>query len=140
MTKKEVEKLRNEAPVLRKKILIIDDDPSLRDIFQIIFVNAGYEIDILAGGEEILKNDFVLPHLFLIDRKLSGVDGLDLCRHLKNRPPSRNTPVIMISATPGIGALARAAGADSFIEKPFAVNHLLKVIHHYIKDDSKVQG
>src|SRR5687767_4160439 len=69
---------------MKRKILIADDDASIRDIFSIVFAKAGYDIEIKEDAQEIFSNKFKLPDLFLIDRLLSGVDGLDVCRYLKN--------------------------------------------------------
>ena len=69
----------------KKRILIADDDPGIQDIFTIIFEKAGYTIEIKKDGEDLLKNKFTVPDLFLIDKQLSGYNGLDVCRHLKSR-------------------------------------------------------
>lgn len=116
---------------MKKKVLIVDDDPSIRDIFSIIFKKAGYAIQLIGNGEEQLKNKFELPHIFLIDKQLSGTNGLDICRHLKNSPKTKDIPVIMISASPDINILSKVAGADDYIEKPFEINHLLKLVTQY---------
>ena len=120
-----------------KKILVIDDDPGIQDIFQIIFEKAGYSIEIKNNGEDILKNRFTLPHLFLIDKQLSGYNGLDLCRYLKKQKHTMNIPVIMVSAAPDIGNLSEEAGADSYLEKPFEIKGLLKLVEFYLKDQEK---
>src|SRR5688500_14048010 len=103
---------------MKKRILITDDDPGVQDIFRIIFEKAGYDVVIIANAREILDNKFECPHIFLLDKQLSGIDGLDVCRHLKSQDNTKNIPV-MVSATPGLDTLSKQAGADDFLEKPF---------------------
>ena len=117
---------------MKKKILVADDDPGIRDIFKIIFEKAGYSIEVKSDAEDVLKNNFTIPDVFLIDKLLSGYDGLDICRHLKNNPLTHHIPVIMVSASPDIGVTAITAGADDFVEKPFDLKYLLKVIERNI--------
>ena len=113
---------------MKKKILIIDDDPSILDILKIVFERAGYEVRMESDGQHILDNEFEIPDIILLDRFLSGIDGLDICRHLKSNIFSKNIPVIMVSASPDIETTAREAGADRFIEKPFEIAEILKCI------------
>ena len=117
---------------MKKKILIADDDEGIRDILKIILEKAGYTLEIKEDAGEILKNNFALPDIFLIDKLLSGVDGLDVCRYLKTNPTTSGIPIIMVSASPDIGTVALKAGADDFIEKPFELGYLLKVIERNI--------
>lgn len=120
-------------PLLMKhRILVADDDSSIRDIFKIILVRAGYDLELKEDANEIFNNNFKIPDLFLIDKLLSGVDGLELCRYLKDNPDTCNIPVVMVSASPDIGVSAIKAGADDFIEKPFELTYLLKVIERNI--------
>jgi DNA-binding response OmpR family regulator len=119
---------------MKKRIIIADDDPSIRDIFSIIFEGSGYDVDIRNTGTEILRGDFSTPDIFLIDRQLSGVDGLDVCRYLKSEERTKEVPVVMISASPDIGVLAKKAGADDFIEKPFHLHHLLETIRKNLRE------
>ena len=114
-----------------KRILIIDDDPGIQDVLKIIFERAGYTVFIEANADVILHDDYPLPDVFLLDRYLSGIDGLDICRHLKASPYSSHIPVIMISATPDMAPLAAAAGANDFIEKPFNISDLIKIIEKH---------
>ena len=118
--------------LMKRKILVADDDAGLRDIFEIILAKAGYDIEVKDDANEIFKNNFKVPDLFLIDRLLSGVDGLDVCRFLKNNKQTSQIPVVMVSASPDIGLLAVKAGADDFVEKPFELTYLLKVIERNI--------
>src|SRR4030095_9560721 len=113
---------------MKYKILIADDDPGIRDIFKIILTKAGYDIEIKEDANEIFENKFSIPDLFLVDKLLSGVDGLDICHYLKANEQTNHIPVIMVSASPDIGIAATKAGADDFVEKPFELSYLLKVI------------
>jgi len=116
----------------KKKIVVADDDPAVRDVFMMIFEEAGYDVETIKDGNALLKNNFSKPDLFLIDKLLSGVNGLDVCRQLKEQKATRHIPVVMISASPGIAVQSREAGADDYIEKPFDRNYLLAVIERNI--------
>ena len=115
-----------------KQIIIADDDPGIRDVFDILFKRHGYNATIYANAELLMHNDFELPDLFIIDKQLSGVDGLELCRFLKAQESTRDIPVIIISASPFISTLAMDAGADEFLEKPFRVKELLSIVQKHI--------
>jgi DNA-binding response OmpR family regulator len=118
---------------MKKKIYITDDDPGVQDIFRIIFESAGYVPTIFQNGKDLLDNlNNEYPDMYILDKQLSGMDGLDLCRNLKNGRKTRNIPVLIVSATPGLRNMAKAAGADDFIEKPFKKNELLKKVASYL--------
>jgi DNA-binding response OmpR family regulator len=117
---------------MKKRILITDDDEGVQDIFKLIFERAGYDVEVLGEAMPILENNYNYPDLFVLDRQLSGQDGLKVCKFLKSQNSTRNIPVIIVSATPGIGKLARDAGADDFIEKPFQIKDLLGVVEKWI--------
>jgi DNA-binding response OmpR family regulator len=117
---------------MKKKILITDDDEGVQDIFKLIFERAGYHVEIHGEASSILENNYTYPDLFLLDRQLSGQDGLKVCRFLKSQSQTKDIPVIIVSATPGIGKLAQEAGADDFIEKPFQMKELLNVVAKWI--------
>jgi DNA-binding response OmpR family regulator len=117
---------------MKKKILVADDDPGIRDILKIIFEKAGYEIELKEDGIDILNHNYSVPDLFLLDKQLPGKDGLFICRFLKSQPATQHIPVVIISAATDLGKDARHAGADDFIEKPFDLNHLLVFIEQLI--------
>jgi DNA-binding response OmpR family regulator len=114
--------------MMRKKIIVVDDDDSVREIFGIILERAGYDLQLIGDANDILKKNFRLPDLFILDKLLSGHDGLDICRFLKNQKDTRDIPVVMVSASPDISTFSQKAGADDYLEKPFEISHLLKVV------------
>lgn len=116
------------------QIILADDDPSMRDIFELILKRAGYMVTSYSNGEILLGNEFELPDLFILDKQLSGIDGLDVCRFLKGQESTKNIPVIIISASPHIAQFADDAGADEFIEKPFRTKELLGIIEKHINN------
>jgi len=116
---------------MAKKIIIADDDAGILELFQIIFERAGYEVVPYLSGSELFEEHEV-PAIYLLDKQLSGIDGLDICRHLKKQAITGSIPVVLVSATPGIGQLAIEAGADGFIEKPFDIADLLRIVEKNI--------
>jgi CheY-like chemotaxis protein len=110
---------------LTKHIVIADDDPGIQEVFQLIFKRAEYHVTIYSDAGPLMRLEFENADLFLLDKQLSGVDGIDVCRFLKRHPLTKNIPVIMISANPGIIELAKDCRADDVIEKPFSVKVLL---------------
>ncbi len=117
-----------------KNIIIADDDAGIRDVFKLILERAGYSVTMYSGGETLLTNDFTLPDLFVIDKQLSGVDGLVVCESLKHNQLTKNIPVIMVSASSYVARLAKEVGADEFVEKPFKIQTFIKLIEKYLNN------
>jgi DNA-binding response OmpR family regulator len=122
---------------MKKRIIVAEDDTELQNIFRLILEKHGYEVEIFSTAEELINGGFRTPDLFLLDKQLGGVDGVELCLYLKSKSVTHLVPVILISANPGIGKYSESAGADGWIEKPFQMKYLLKVIADQIE---KVKG
>jgi CheY-like chemotaxis protein len=101
-------------------------------VLQLLCRRAGYAVTAYTHGYDLLKNEWETPDIFLIDRQLSGIDGLDLCRHLKAQAITRHIPVIILSASPHVHLPAIEAGADVFIEKPFSNKELMNTIEQLV--------
>lgn len=81
------------------KILVVDDDTDIRDIYSEVLKEAGYEVDLAKDGEEGLKKILLGGFdLILLDIMMPKIDGISVLRKLKETPPgSYNGPVIMLS-------------------------------------------
>ena len=111
-----------------KKIIIAEDDPAIRDTCRMILERAGYHVTMLSNGDTLLNGHYEIPDIFVLDKQLSGVDGLDICRYLKQQETTRHIPVIMLSASPQISRLAELAGASGWLEKPFKMQALRDMV------------
>ncbi len=115
-----------------KRIIVAEDDPGMQDALRVIFKRGGYDVVIENDGERLLSDELGIPDLYILDKQLSGVDGLDICRFLKNKPSTSQVPVIMLSADPHIEALSRQAGADNYLGKPFRLRSLLEMVSSHL--------
>lgn len=116
---------------MAKKILFIEDEPELVELMQVRLTTSGYEMLSAYDGEEGLnKAQQERPDLILLDKIMPKMDGLEVCQRLKADPQTKNTPIIIISASGGKDLPERclAAGADDFILKPFEAEELLSKI------------
>ncbi|MDN3583372.1 response regulator transcription factor [Mucilaginibacter flavus] len=111
-----------------KKIMIADDDPGIVDAVEMLLEFEGYEVTSTVDGTTVLDMKEELPDLLLLDIWMSGEDGRDICKKLKQLELTKNIPVIMISASRDVKDSALAAGADDFLAKPFEMDDLLKKI------------
>ena len=115
------------------KICIIEDDEGIQDVLKIILKRAGYETNVFSDGRAFMDSKCAAQDLFLIDKQLPGVDGLTICKYLKDHLATKAIPVIMMSAYPNTEELSILAGADDFIEKPFTISVLLETLKKYIQ-------
>jgi CheY-like chemotaxis protein len=117
---------------MKKKIFIADDDRTVLDVLKMILDKAGYKTETTLSGKTLLNNVPDDSDLILLDVRMSGIDGLVICKHLKSMEATRNIPIIMVSAVPELETLAENAGADDFLEKPFNMSALLHIVAKYI--------
>lgn len=112
-----------------KKILIIDDDPDVITVLQLLLKKKGYEVATAFNEAQVYKQiDIFKPHLIVLDVLLSGVDGREICRKIKDTETLKHIPVIMFSAHPGAQKNMKDFGADDFMPKPFQSEKLLERI------------
>lgn len=119
----------------KKKILIADDDPSICDAVVMIMEEAGFQASYELNGEKIMEMKNGFPDLFLLDIWMSGTDGRDICKHLKTQKATKHIPVIMISANKDTEKIAKEAGADDFLSKPFEMTELLAKVSKYVTNE-----
>src|SRR5205085_2594909 len=108
------------------RILIVDDEPGIRQSLKGVFDDEGFATEAVSSGEECLKKiDQDSYDLVLLDIWLPGIDGLETLRRLREKSP--RTHVIMISghATIATAVSATKLGAYDFIEKPLSLEHTL---------------
>ena len=106
-------------------MLIIDDDRPLRAALRRALTLAGYEVDMVADGEEGLARIVESPpDAVVLDLGLPGLDGLDVCRSLRGR--GDRVPVLMLTARDAVEDRIDGldAGADDYLVKPFDVGEL----------------
>jgi DNA-binding response OmpR family regulator len=115
-----------------KKIIIADDNPGILDAISILLEFEGYDVLGLQNCDSLLTMDSELPDLILLDIWMSGTDGRDICKHLKQKPATCKIPIVLISASRDIEHSAIDAGADGFLAKPFEMNDLLEKVKKHI--------
>lgn len=118
----------------KSKILVVDDDPDILSVMEILLSMKGFQVEVTARGENTLsKIDSFQPDLILLDVLISGHDGRTICKEIKGNETISHIPVLMLSAHPGAAATISDYGADGFISKPFDVDNLLKKINEQLK-------
>ncbi len=113
--------------------MVADDDPGILDAVCIMLEFEGYKVYCTPDGAEVLNMNNNLPDLLLLDIWMSGMDGRDICKQLKQNLKTNKLPVVLISASQDIERSALAAGADDFLAKPFEIDDLLnKIAKHLV--------
>lgn len=113
----------------KKHILVVDDDPVLRPLFQALLENYGYTSETAEnGGEAVTKLAQAAYDVVLLDYMMPGITGLMVLQHIQQRHPS--IPVVMITGHAGgqVAFQALAAGARACLYKPFDCEELEQVL------------
>ncbi|MEM7413194.1 MAG: sigma-54 dependent transcriptional regulator [Myxococcota bacterium] len=115
----------NDAPLEPFRVLVIDDDPGVRDYMEALVSRRGYRVAVAEDGEQALAGlDDTRPDVITLDVVLPGMDGLETLKRLKQRIP--DVPVVMLSGHGQARNIVEAMrlGASDFLRKPFEVEEL----------------
>jgi len=110
-----------------KRILVIDDEPDLRELVRINLDQAGYSVDTVSTGREALHAlRHSPPDLVVLDLMLPDVSGTELCRKIRSDPALAEIPVIMLTAKAAEvdRVVGFELGADDYVTKPFSPREL----------------
>lgn len=122
----------------KKRIVVVDDDPGIRDILENILVNSGYKVDLC--GEALKSIDLIesaeKPALIILDIMMEYMDGLEILERLKKIDGYKDIPVIVITAmrSDRIKDTSLDAGASEFLKKPLNIDYFMKLVKKYTGD------
>ena len=108
-------------------VLVADDTESVRSLFSQLLAFDGYEVILASDGEEALAMaQRHRPDVLLLDVRMPGLDGVEVCRRVKSAPETRLTPVILVTGIADLNDRIEGieAGADDFLTKPVNASEL----------------
>lgn len=115
------------------KILVIDDDPAMTDLLQLILEPASHHITAANSGlEGIHLARQIMPELIILDMMMPEMSGPEVCRNIRK---FSNVPILILSAldSPGMVVSALEAGADDYLIKPTTSGMLLAHINKLVR-------
>ncbi len=110
-----------------RRVLVVEDDASIRELLQLHLGLAGFAVDDLGDGRQALDVARTTAFdLLVLDVMLPGLDGISLCRAVRTAGPNTRTPILMLTAcdTEADIVVGLDSGADDYLTKPFGVREL----------------
>jgi CheY-like chemotaxis protein len=124
---------RRQVKVKSYKILVVDDDPVIRDMMVDILGLEGYPIEVARDGREALARlHGDEDYLVFLDLMMPGINGREVCLQLNAEPQIRKRHVIIIMSALDNLAQARTLGVDGIMPKPFLVEDILRVVQPHM--------
>lgn len=128
-----------KAAIDTRSVLVVDDDEVMRNALKRILEAEGYTVHLAEDGLQLSKVlESTRLDLILLDVNLPWVDGLELCRLIKEHSNLKSVPVVMVSARKTQEDVQRGfeAGCNDYVTKPFDIDHLTNVINKMLLKSS----
>lgn len=121
---------------MSNRILIADDEPSVRQLLELVLRNQGYEVLIAHNGDQLVRaaQEYV-PDLVIVDLMMPAMDGYEAIRQLRNDTRTAHLPMVILTAktAPDDVVTGFETGADDYITKPFNIPELLARIKGHLR-------
>jgi CheY-like chemotaxis protein len=130
-------------PLLSRRILVVDDEPSILEVLEQALTAAGAQVETATDGPAALALVAThRPDLILLDLKMPDMDGFKVLEHLGAAPRTARIPVAVETSAEDYASLARARreGAAAFISKPFRLPELVETCRRIIAGSRPLQG
>jgi len=119
-----------------ESILVVDDEEDVLELVRYNLDRSGYHVETATSGEEALaKARRKLPDLVILDLMLPGMDGLDVCKKLKNDAKTEGLPIIVLTAKSEESDIVTGLelGADDYVTKPFSPKVLIARVRRILR-------
>ena len=125
----------------QKTVLLVEDDPDIRDIVQDVLEAEGYDVVPASHGRQALEfltgtRDSERPDLVILDMMMPLVDGRHVLEAIRNDEALSSVPVVVMSAV----AHEKPAGAAAFLRKPFSLDTLFDAVHTLVDRSPVLAG
>lgn len=112
----------------KKTVMVADDNEGILAVTKIVLERSGYIAITTQDGNTVRNLKAPLPDLLLLDIMLSGTDGSEICRALKDNKKTKDIPVLMFSANNAIKKISKTCGANGYLAKPFDIEDMLELV------------
>jgi DNA-binding response OmpR family regulator len=122
----------------KKRILAVDDDVPAVSALKQILAQRGYEVQTASGGEDALALiEQGSYDLFILDVNMPGVNGIEVCRKIRENARTADTPVIFLTAKGLLGDMleGKEAGSDLYLVKPVLAAKILSMVGMFLSSD-----
>lgn len=122
----------------RSRALVLDDDEQIRATIRRALLYGGYDVSLAASGEEAMDQALKSPpDIAILDVMLPGIDGLEVCRRLREDRP--DLPIILLTARDSVVERVKGLdiGADDYVVKPFSMEELLARVRAHLRHSSQ---
>ena len=119
----------------QKKILLVDDSPTVLLMERLLLQDGPYALLSALGGQEAVQLALAeRPDLILMDVVMPGMDGFEVCRRLRAEEATRTTPIILVTTRGGAEHVERGyeSGCSDYVNKPFDGNELRAKIESFL--------
>ena len=116
--------------IQRKRVLVVEDDPTIARLLRHWLTQRGYEVEILPNGRiaiDRLSADEDMPQMVFLDIMMPFADGFEVLTNIRSRNTWQKVPVIMVTSKSSEATIVKAfeAGANDYVTKPFRPNELM---------------
>ena len=119
--------------MMEKRILVVDNDDEMGDLFKEIFNDGSYTIFFHEETDDVFELIKAhQPHVIVLDYNLNGTNGGELCRQIKQNTEVSDIPVILFSGFPKAIYASENYGYDAFVEKPFDIDEIKETVDKQI--------
>ena len=115
------------------RILVVEDDESIRELIDLVLSSAGYEVVTAENGAFALQViDGARPDLILLDMRMTVMDGWEFARRYR-ASPEPHAPIVVVTAARDAAERAAEIHANGFLGKPFGVDELLALVGNHTR-------
>ena len=125
------------------RVLIVEDEPDIRELVVHHLKREGYQVSAASSGEEALRQvQAAPPDLVILDLMMPAMNGLEVCRRLRQDPVTASLPIVMLTAKGDEvdRVLGLEIGADDYIVKPFSPKELLARVRALLRRSRPAPG
>src|ERR687885_2008684 len=121
-----------------KHVLVVDDEPTLRELVAEALREAGYHVETAANGVEALQrlHGQPAPHAIVLDLMMPRLDGSGFVELMRLNPRLASVPIVLLTAAYGAAQAAARIGARACVTKPFELDHLVDAVERVIGEPS----
>jgi DNA-binding response OmpR family regulator len=127
----------------RQVIFVVEDDEDIARLISHNLRAAAFDVQSFVSGASVLSEAIrEMPALFLLDVMLPGIDGFELCRHIRQTPALSTIPIIFLTAKTGEADRVKGLelGGDDYITKPFSPRELVARIRSVLRGPGQISG